>query len=357
MILQCKGGDRVLVCPLGWGLGHATRMLPIIDTLLKKDCKVIVAADSHIAEFIQSNYPTVETDFLPSLKVRLGKSRFANLTLIVIAFKIIWHTWLERRAIGKLVNRHEASLVISDNRYGLYAKYIPSVLVTHQFSIQFPWPFKWAKPIGEWYVRRYANRFSQCWIPDNPGENSLTGMLTQPKKLPSNVHFIGLLSRFSGAQILPSEFGWELLGIVSGPEPQRQMFEDELVNLSNKLGVKCLIVQGKPGGDVKPAEAGLASLVPHLSSTDMAKAIVSSKYIVCRSGYSTIMDLIALNRRALLVPTPGQTEQEYLANHLSAKNIFKMVSQKNLRSIRLINLNEIEKTPIHVSFKGVFFND
>jgi uncharacterized protein (TIGR00661 family) len=300
---------------------------------LQKGCTVIVAADKISIDLLQPRFPNIDFVIFPSLSIKLSKGKKQLLALVKIGLNVISLTHRENRLVKKIIDDNKVDVVLSDNRYGLYTKDIPSVLITHQLKIIFPKPFKWAMPIGTWFVRRYVERFTECWIPDNREGFRISGELSQPKVLPKNAEFIGLLSRFQQIEVTKQENSWDLVGIVSGPPPHREIFEKKLVNLSNRLGLKALIIQGLPQELKSTKEIGRATLVPHLPDHEMAEAIVSAKYLICRSGYSTIMDLMALKRSALLVPTPGQTEQEYLANYLARNGLFEFVEQRSLQNI------------------------
>ena len=335
-MISVKGNERVLVCPLGWGLGHATRVIPIISSLLSKGCTVIIAGDKTIVALLRSHFPSLEYIHFPSFNVKFSRGKLSLLSLIRIANRIVLASIKEHSQIQVLVNKHKINFILSDNRYGLWLKGTRSALITHQLNILFPYPLKWLQPLGQRYITKHAERFTECLVPDLPEGKRLTGNLTKPKKLPSNVRFIGILSRFSSFEIEKQKTRWDMLGIVSGPEPQRQIFEDLLVELANKLGIKTLILQGLPRGHHPARVIGKATLAPHLPDVEIANAICSAKNIVCRSGYSTIMDLIALNRKAILVPTPGQTEQEYLGYYLSQHFGFKCVKQCKVKDINIV---------------------
>ncbi|HDP54907.1 MAG TPA: glycosyl transferase family 28, partial [Bacteroidetes bacterium] len=241
----------------------------------------------------------------------------------------------------RIVADKQITTVISDNRYGLYCKGVKSIIITHQLSPIFPKPFSWLKPLGELYIRRKIYRFSECWIPDCTIEPRLTGELSSKAVRISNAKFIGLLSRFSLVEPEPSTGGFDLVGLVSGPEPQRSIFEQEIISLAQRLNLRALIVRGLPqSGDAASTKRKI-TLVPHLPHKSLAQALTSATYVICRSGYSTIMDLISLKRSAILVPTPGQTEQEYLANRMSQLKLF---SSCNQDSIKRISLDDLEQS-------------
>ncbi|HNS29344.1 MAG TPA: glycosyltransferase [Tenuifilaceae bacterium] len=337
-MVAIEGTERVLVCPLGWGLGHASRVIPIISYLLQKGCTVTIAGDAQTLSLLQAQFPQCTSIHFPSIAIKLWK-RGRTFALILIAIKILGRTIGEQRELKRIIDEHRINLVISDNRYGLHSQSIPSVLITHQLQVIFPSFFKWAETLGRWFIRRHALQFHECWVPDSPSGFRLSGQLSMPKKIPGNVRFIGLLSRFSDHKKSDTSHPWDLVGIVSGPPPQRAIFERELVNLGNRLSLKTLIIRGLPQYNSKEIE-GLVTLVAHLPDHEMARVILSAKYIICRSGYSTLMDLMALERKALLVPTPGQTEQEYLANYLGQQKIFKSCLQNKLSTITLNKLND-----------------
>ncbi|MFP4556478.1 MAG: glycosyltransferase [Bacteroidales bacterium] len=340
-MLSVKSNEKVLVCPLGWGLGHAARVIPIVRSLIAKGCIITIAADESSIDLLKTHFPEVNFRLYPSVNVRLSKGCSQIWRFLGIALKILHRTFTESRSIKQIVNELNIDIIISDNRYGLYHKGIKTVLITHQLWIQFPTPFKPFEFIGRWFVRRYAQRFTECWVPDNPSGFKYSGRLSQPRKLPNNTKYIGLLSRFHGLKVSKQSNAWDLVGIVSGPEPHRKQLEEAIISLSNQLKLKTLVVQGLPQGKSSGRVVGKTMLVPHLNDQQMASALLSSKYIICRSGYSTIMDLTALKLNALLVPTPGQTEQEYLAKHLAKYKLFSRCLQNQLHKLSLTHLHKI----------------
>jgi hypothetical protein len=308
---------------------------------LDKGCKVIIAADQTSIDLLRFRFPELEFILFPSLNVKLSNGNHQVFALFQIAVDVILLTKREHQKVKEITRAHNIDIIISDNRYGLYAKGIKSVLITHQLKIIFPKPFAWAMPLGKWFIRRYAERFSECWIPDNEKGLRLSGELSNPKKLPKNSKFIGLLSRFQGLDVERSQPVWDIVGIISGPPPHRENLEVILIELANRLKLKTLIVQGLPEGKHKGRAIGKTILVPHLADGELVKAMCSTKLLICRSGYSSIMDLVTLNIKALLIPTPGQTEQEYLASYLSANSLFYSIYQNKLANISAEELRDI----------------
>ncbi len=343
--MEIKGTERVLVCPLGWGLGHASRMVPVVTFLLRKGCTVIIAGDASTNEFVKKRFPSVECIHFPSFSVRLSSSRFQILYLALVAIKVFLRTASEKREFRQILEKHSINLTISDNRYGLFSNQIPCVLVTHQLSPIFPKPFGFLKRVGERFVRRHAEQFTECWIPDNPEGFSFSGKLSQPQRLPKNSIRIGLLSRFSELKNVEADKRWELVAMVSGPEPHRTILEQQVVKLSVREKVKTLIIAGQPLNNSTFQLNEYVTIEPNLDDESIAKVLQGAKFVICRAGYSTIMDLLALNRSALLVPTPGQTEQEYLAKRMKSSTIFQIINQKNVSNLSLVQFEGSDFSP------------
>ncbi len=346
-----KATGNVLVCPLGWGLGHASRVIPIINFLSLKGWNVIVAADRSSIALIQGQFPNIQCVHFPSLRVRLKRGRFQGFALMGIAIKLFIRVFTEHRDLKRLIKSYRINLVISDNRYGLYSRDIPCVLITHLLGVPLPFPLRWLQSLSRLYVGRYAGRFAQCWVPDSPSGFSLSGELSSNEMMLRNLKRVGLLSRFRGVAVKEDAPDWELLAILSGPEPHRTLLEREVIAMAQREGIKTLLVRGMPECNLRGIADGFITLTPHLQTPDLANAIANAKYLICRSGYSTLMDLAALNRSALLIPTPGQTEQEYLAAHLSGKGIFSTISQDMLRTV---TRNVLERIPKQLP-KGLGF--
>ena len=338
--------EKVLICPLGWGLGHATRIIPIIDALLKKGCEVLVGADPHAIRLIGLHFPSIDCFEFRSIDVKLSRNGQQAWALTKIALNLLSRTAAEHKELKRIVVEKQITTVISDNRYGLYCKGVKSIIITHQLSPIFPKPFSWLKPLGELYIRRKLKRFSECWIPDCDTEPRLTGELSSKAVSIPNAKFIGFLSRFSLVEPEPSTGGLDLVGLVSGPEPQRAIFEQQIIALAQRLKLRSLIVRGLPQTDDAASTKGKITLVPHLPDKQLAQALASARYVICRSGYSTIMDLITLKRSAILVPTPGQTEQEYLANRMSQLKLFSSCKQDSIKRISIDDLEQSCNTKV-----------
>jgi predicted glycosyltransferase len=329
----------ILVCPLDWGLGHATRDIPIIRHYLQKGDKVVLAGYGSSLHLLRSEFPQLQWVNLPGFSVSYARSSNQMLKLMVQVPDFIWWIKREHRLMKILVEEIKPHLIISDNRYGLWHRDVSSILITHQLQLMVPGWLSIAKPILRKKIQKWIERFDECWIPDNESTtNSLAGELSHPKTIPANAKYIGRLSRFSNATSTQHQSKYDVVAIVSGPEPQRSHFESILIKLLKTAPHSTLLVGGQPGND-ESLQLGNITRVNHLPASEMETALKKASHIVCRAGYSGIMDLIQLRKNALLVSTPGQTEQEYLAKYLSEKGLFRSTTQNKL------SLEEIISTP------------
>jgi len=314
-----KQKKNVLICPLDWGLGHASRDVIIIKKLLDNGFKVIIGADKAPLFFLQTEFPDLPFTRIPSTQIKYPKGKLMALKMLFSIPKILYGVFKEHKLLKKLVAKKPIDIVISDNRFGLWNKSIYSVFITHQLEIQMPEWMKLIKrfvnKINYWFIGKY----DVCWVPDFPGKNNVAGALSQPAKIPGNCRYIGLLSRFNFENFYDKKY--EILAILSGPEPQRSIFEEILIMEFKKNNSKALIVRGKPGISATYTENNI-DFVNHLQTRQLERLILSAPYVISRSGYSSIMDYIKLNKNAILIPTPGQTEQEYLAKSLKEKKWF-----------------------------------
>lgn len=315
---------RVLVAVLDWGLGHATRCIPIVRMLQEQGCEVFFAGSGRSLELMKAEFPDVTVFTLPGYDPEYpvkGSMAWKMVKQIPKFFGIIRR---EHELIEKLILDHDISAVISDNRYGCWSSRVYSVLITHQSNILMPRRFGWLAPwVRKITVQRIA-KFSVCWIPDDP-EQSLAGALTGfPKKSSVQTEFIGHLSRFASKVAVKKKY--DVVAIFSGPEPQRTLFEDIVTQQLQKSQLSFFIVRGLPGLNVNTNHGNVAN---HMVAADLQRLIESANVIIARSGYSTIMDLAVLGKKAILIPTPGQTEQEYLAESLMKNGIaFSMPQHK-----------------------------
>lgn len=314
-IIQQK---KILIAPLDWGLGHATRCISIIRYLQKLNCEITVAASGKTKHLLQNEFPNLTFIHLPGYNISYSKfKRWLPFKILLQVPKILKTIGHESKWLNEIVKTHKFDAVISDNRFGLYTKEIQSVFITHQLLVKTNF-FLFDKIIQHLNYK-FINRFSECWIPDFEGSQNISGELSHSKKLPATpVKYIGPLSRFVKSSNQQIKYKWII--IISGPEPQRSIFEKKMFELASKTTDNFFIVRGKPGEDKHELNSSNCSLFNHLNTVDMQAAIESSEFVISRCGYTTVMEILSLQKKSVFIPTPGQTEQEYLAMHLSKQN-------------------------------------
>jgi UDP-N-acetylglucosamine transferase subunit ALG13 len=318
---------KVLVAPLDWGLGHATRCIPIIRQLLIAGCEVIIASERAQKKLLQDEFPKLRFVELRGYRLKYGSKGWQTLPKIIFQIpKILIQINRENRWLKSFLQTENIDAVIADNRFGLYSSKLFCVFITHQLSIKTPFGNSVEKKLQR-INYRFINKFDNCWVPDFEKENALAGKLSHPVQLPRTpVHYIGLLSRFE--KIKTSFIKNNLLIILSGPEPQRTIFENLLLPQIKKFPGKIILVRGLPAEKNTLNVPGI-EIYNHLPASDLNKIICESDFVIGRSGYSTVMDLAKLGSKSILVPTPGQTEQEYLAEYLLENKIAFSTRQEN----------------------------
>ncbi|MBL4577961.1 MAG: glycosyltransferase [Flavobacteriales bacterium] len=280
---------------------------------------MLIAADGGSLTLLQEEFPDLETIHFPGYRMRYSGNRTMNLQVFSNVPKIFYQIYIEHRRLKKLITKHQLDAVISDNRYGLWSKKTYCVFLTHQVSILCPSRLKFLEPILEIITGFFIGKYDRCWVPDVKDTNNLSGDLSHRRRLPS-LKFIGPLSRFANANGVTSEKKFDLMVTLSGPEPQRSIFEKLIMGQLDGSKLNSIIVRGLPGKSTSRLN-GMA-IHNHLNSEKMYEAMLSSDVVLSRPGYSTIMDLAAVGKKAVFVPTPGQTEQEYLAKTLKERGLF-----------------------------------
>lgn len=327
-----KTYPTILICPLEWGLGHAGRMAALARRLQDRGCKIIIGSGKEHRAFFTNHLPGTGFIDFPGFRPRYSSVFPQYLALLAQFPLLLFHIASEHMKLKSLLRNHPVDIIISDNRFGLWNRSVRSVYVTHQILIPFPRPFRLTEPLGVLFHRFFIGKYDLCLIPDLPGAENLSGRLSHGMRMPPDTVYAGIMSRFhvgDDHSPEPDDEGHHTL-ILSGPEPQRSLFRKKAMEALKERTKKLIVLEGRPLGNGKASNT--ASTVSHndLPGTGMQKIIRGSKGIVCRPGYTTIMELVSLGRSALLVPTPGQTEQEYLAEYLSGRGWFTSVRQKDL---------------------------
>jgi len=335
-------GKRILLCALDWGLGHAARSSVLVRSWVAAGASVTLASNGRSLAFWKKEFPALSCRELPDYGISYAPGPFLLPRLLASLPRIASVRSAEYRLVRSWA--HEFDAIVSDNRFGCAFADKPSIFLTHQLHLAAPAGLAWGEGIAERGMALLLEPFHEVWIPDHE-DNGLSGKLGHPKSTKPfpPIRWIGPLSRFENLPVASSPWQgpWDVLALVSGPEPARTRFEFVLRQQLEPLPGRHLVVQGLPHlpATSEPSmDAGL-HIVPHLPSKDLATALRGAKRILTRGGYSTLMDLEALERldsRCLLIPTPGQTEQEYLAAHLKEIRGIPWRAEKDLSSRHIL---------------------
>lgn len=319
---------RILVAPLDWGLGHATRCVTIIRELLARNCEVWIACDGMQKSLLQQEFPELPFLQLDGYGIEYARTRSGLFWKILFQLPAIRAAVKkENKWLDKIIREHGFKAVLSDNRFGLYHDTVPCIFITHQLNIKSPLG-KWSEQLLRKWNYQYIDRFSSCWIPDVAGNRNLAGELSHPAVKPKvPLEYIGPLSRFSKRN--ETEVKDHLLIVLSGPEPQRTILENKIIREIAHYNGTATIVRGLPASLSVIPSTNMIRFYNHLSSAELNSEMEKAEWVVGRCGYSTVMDLVKLQKKSILIPTPGQTEQEYLAKHLMENNLAYTIDQKN----------------------------
>lgn len=468
-----KPSINVLICPLDWGLGHATRCIPIIRELINHNANIMIAADGSSSELLQKEFPGLKHLYLHGYRIKFSKYLPVGVRLAIDVPRILLRIIKEHIRLAQLIKDHDIDMVISDNRYGLWSKKAYSIFITHQPNIIPPSPLEFSTPLLRQVTRFFISKYNECWIPDLESVDNLSGKLSHGYLLPSNVRFIGLLSRFdkeadavlkrtvmdsapqedrtdktsalqeegtgnifdelteetvtnSASQAYKVESTstpqeektgkafdplsdetitesdtkiirtsttsapmkeekakesafltnesvtasdtktdetkrtqaaiavgptkrYDIVAIISGPEPHRSIFENKLIHELQEYPVKSLLLRGITGIGQNKRTIKHLTIVDHLTADELGAVLMTGPVVICRAGYSTLMDLAFTGNRLICIPTPGQTEQEYLALCGAEKNRLVYAKQKDFSINQCMNLVNKTNVPEYTS--------
>jgi len=337
-----------LVAPLNWGLGHATRCIPIIKELVRAGVEVIIAADGRPLKLLKQEFPNLHYISLPGYNLLYTGKRTMGFQIFLGTPKIFWEIFKEHQALKSIIRENNIDAVISDNRYGMWNQNVRSIFITHQVMIKCSSRLRFLEPLLRAITGFFIKKYDECWVPDHEGKDNFSGDLSHKYKY-SNMRYVGPISRFLGKKSKKSR-QYDLLVSLSGPEPQRTIFEKLVLSQLKQNKLKTIVVNGTLDSDILESQNGLI-FHSHLETEEMEEAMSDSKLVLSRPGYSTIMDLAVTGNKAIFVPTPGQTEQEYLANRLEAKGLFYHEDQSGFdlkralkRAIAYKGFSEFEET-------------
>ena len=326
-VLSVTKNPTILVAVLNWGLGHAIRCIPIIRSLSAYGCNIVLASDGVALSVLRQNFPEFPALELPSYNIRYP---FASMyfNMAVQGSKIGKTICAEYHWVQKTISAYGINGILSDARFGCFSPHIPGIFITHQVQLPIPDPF--FRYMGNAAQKKLFRQYSELWIPDLPDPGGLAGKLSEAKDIP-NARYIGILS---DQKIIPVEKKTDIdvLAVLSGPEPQRSRFEQRIIQQVSSADVTVTLVRGVPGAIPSgTASSGNLEVLPFLERAELYQYMSRSNILLSRSGYTTLMDLAYWGKRAILVPTPGQTEQTYLAQLHHDRGHFFATAQKQFQ--------------------------
>ena len=320
--------SKYLVAPLNWGLGHASRCVPLVQRFLEEGHEVILGGDGDSLTLLRKHFPKLRYVYLAPLQLRYSSGKSQVWAMIKAIPKLIRWSLQDHAMLQAVLREEHIDRVVSDNRFGLYSGQTECIYMTHQLHIMFPKPWKWLEPVAERLHARVCRHYHAVWVPDYEDfGHSLAGELSHVKlstshfqllstfnfQLLSTVEYIGPLSRFATNDQMGNDQmdKWSVVAILSGLEPHRTLLEQEIIARYQGSDERVLIVQGlmnRPNMRFKRANI---TTVPYLDDRELVEAMSQAKRIIARSGYSTIMDLAALG----LLKSPINNHQSTITNH------------------------------------------
>lgn len=343
---------RILIAPLNWGLGHATRCIPIIEALENHDFEPIIASDGIALALLQKEFPHLQALELPSYNIEYAQNgKNFKWKLFKQIPKLFAAVRAERKITQKWIQELQLDGIISDNRLGIYSTKVPSVFITNQLNVLTGNTSWLTTKIHHYFIKK----FTECWVPDTAEKPNLSGKLGHLKDHSLNVKYIGPLSRIRKKTMDPL---YDLMVLLSGPEPQRTLLETKLKDELKNYDGNIVFIRGVVEAEQTITQRFNITCYNFMNSKELELAFNQSKMVLCRSGYTTIMDLAQLGKKAFFIPTPGQYEQEYLAKKLKKKGLVPYCKQDDFKIERLLEvdlykgLKEVGKSDL--SWKELF---
>jgi len=345
---------KVLFGTSSWGLGHATRDLNLIRGLLSRGCEVTVVSTGGALRVLKGELGDschyLDWPDIPSSVARSSFLFYLKTTANVPRIMWIWHR--EKRRVAELLRQERFDLIVTDHRNGLVRSDVRSCFITHSPRYIAPWRDPFMEGIMEWFLARWFAPVYKILIPDDE-EGGMSGDMSHKIRFTprEKLAYLGILSS-AHRRDLPQDIDYFIT--ISGPEPQRTMFADKVLSQVDKLSGKIVIALGTPGGTA-PKLGNKIEIYPYLNRDKQEEMLNRAKLVICRSGYTTLMELAEIGRKALLIPTPGQSEQEYLAKTLRERGEFYSVRQNKLDLVRDTKIASTYSghTPHHLTEESV----
>jgi UDP:flavonoid glycosyltransferase YjiC (YdhE family) len=312
---------KILIAPLNWGLGHASRCIPLIQQYIQQGHQVILAGDGDSLLLLRQHFPSLRVIPLPSLELQYTQNSQQRGFYLRALWPLMRFTLADHYYLRQALAIEHFDLIISDNRFGFFSRQAHCVYITHQLYPILPKRLHLLQPLARALHACIYKRYHEVWVPDYAdSEQNLSGALSHGGRFDKKAKYIGPLSRLEGSKGSMGSMGSKgskVLAILSGLEPQRTIFEKEILQRYEHSSESLLLVRGKVSEPKTTIHKGNITIIPSISDAELVSAVAEAQKIIARSGYSTIMDLEAMGvlHKAEFHPTPGQSEQEYLAEY------------------------------------------
>lgn len=318
---------HVVIALLDWGLGHTTRSIPILRHLIEINCNVLVACNSNQKTLLTEEFPNLRFEVLEGYNIRYAKNAWLTTLFIIFQIpKILTKIKRENKWLHQFLLQQPAHLIISDNRFGFHSPHVPSIFITHQLAINTGLGPLFNR-LAQYLNYRSIKKFSRCWVPDFEAHPNLAGALSHPHKMPDpTVQYLGGLSRFKPCNYSTKQHS--VLIVLSGPEPQRSLLEQKIVAEAATIPQNFVLVRGLPEHAPPLSAPHNIAVFNHLPARELQPLLCNAQMVISRAGYTSIMDYMKLGIRSILIPTPGQAEQQYLAKYLHESQLAFSVQQQ-----------------------------
>ncbi len=328
---------KIFFAILDMGLGHATRSLPIVKKCIELEWQVIIGCSGRSLIFLEKEIPQASFVEMADYGLRYSEKGVSVLRIMVKFPRLLCVILSEHKFIRQYIHENKVDIILSDHRYGCFSKEIPSFLLTHQLRFIAPKSIRYLEFLGVLFNNYFHCKYSAVIVPDTLQKNQ--GLISgDMSKITGEkaYYFAGILSSLSRQENLKNDI--DVFISISGPEPQRTVLERIIRAQINDIPGKKVVALGLPESNFIEHTHPDIIIYHHLARTEMELFMNKSQIIISRSGFSTIMELAELTKKALFIPTPGQTEQFYLAERLYKNKWFYFVQQDKLNLRRDIPL-------------------
>lgn len=321
MLLSDVSNKTILISALDWGGGHTTRCVSLIERLIKSGNRIIFAGNEEQNSFMKNEFKSIELEYLQGYEISLSSKQNTYFQIFRQLVKISRAIKNELLFVEQMVAKYNLDLILSDNRYGFRSKEVNSIFIGHQLNLELPFFKNWTNNV----LSKLVNKFDRVWIVDDQTVN-LSGRLSSTTRLNIPYDYIGFLARFQTEKRTKK---YDYLIIISGPNPENGLFLKEIEKAIVRSKNSYVIVS-----KVKSEQKIKGVDYFYAPSTKMMNNLLNeSEVIISKAGYTTLMELYSLGKKAILMPTHGQFEQEYLAKHIK-EDVFTFIGDySNLKGV------------------------